>query len=35
LKQKEKQIELLKTVPPNFTQYFKQEVGDYFKKIEK
>ncbi|MEY3417928.1 MAG: hypothetical protein RL308_952 [Bacteroidota bacterium] len=35
LKQKEKQIEFLKTVSPNFTQYFKQEVGDYFKKIEK
>ena len=35
LKQKEKQVELLKTISPNFTQYFKQEVGDYFKKIEK
>lgn len=35
LKQKEKQIELLKTVSPNFTQYFKQEVGEYFKKVEK
>jgi len=30
-----KQIELLKTVPPSLNPYYKQEVNEYFQKIEK
>ncbi len=33
LKEKEKHIELLKTVPPSLNPYYKQEVNEYFKKI--
>ncbi|MCS6967572.1 MAG: DUF4175 family protein [Cytophagales bacterium] len=33
LKDKERQIELLKTVPPSMNPYYKQEVNEYFKKI--
>ncbi|MCS7017948.1 MAG: DUF4175 family protein [Cytophagales bacterium] len=33
LKEKAKQIELLKTVPPSLNPYYKQEVNEYFKKI--
>ncbi len=33
LKEKTKQIELLKTVPPSLNPYYKQEVNEYFKKI--
>jgi hypothetical protein len=31
---KEKEIELLKTVPPKLFPYYKKEVSDYFKRIE-
>ncbi len=34
LKEKEKQVELLKTLSPAFTPYYKQEVNEYFQKIE-
>jgi hypothetical protein len=33
LKNKEKQIELLKTIPPALSPYYKQEVNEYFKKM--
>jgi len=33
LKIKEKEIELLKTVPPKLYPYYKKEVSDYFKRI--
>ncbi|MCP4295474.1 MAG: hypothetical protein GY786_07695, partial [Proteobacteria bacterium] len=35
LKLKEQQIELLKTIPPNLTPYYKKEVNQYFQTIEK
>ena len=35
LKIKEKQIELLKTIPASLNPYYKKEVNEYFKKIEK
>jgi hypothetical protein len=35
IKEKEKQVDLLKTISPQFTPYFKQEVNDYFHRIEK
>ncbi|MBX9850754.1 MAG: DUF4175 family protein [Cytophagaceae bacterium] len=35
LKAKEKEIDLLKTAPPTLTPYYKQEVNEYFQKIEK
>lgn len=35
LLQKQREVELLKTIPPGFTPFFKEEVSDYFKKIEK
>lgn len=35
LKLKQKQIELLQTIPPNLTPYYKQEVNEYFNTIEK
>jgi len=35
LKAKEKEIDLLKTIPPALTPYYKQEVNEYFQKIEK
>lgn len=31
---KQKQIELLRTVPPNLNPYYKKEVNEYFDKIE-
>lgn len=34
LKLKEKEVELLKTVPPKLYPYYKQEVGEYFKRIK-
>jgi len=34
LKQKEKQIELLKTIPPSLNPYYKKEVNEYFKKLD-
>ncbi len=34
LKAKEKQIDLLKTVPPSLSPYYKQEVNEYFQKLE-
>jgi hypothetical protein len=33
LRLKEKEVELLKTVPPRLYPYYKQEVNDYFKRI--
>ncbi len=33
LKTKEKEIELLKTVPPKLYPYYKKEVNDYFKRL--
>ncbi len=35
LRLKEKEVELLKTVPPKLFPYYKKEVNDYFKRIEK
>jgi len=35
LKEKEKQVELLKTINPSYTPYYKKEVNEYFQKIEK
>ena len=35
LKNKENQIDLLKTIPPSLAPYYKKEVDEYFKKIEK
>jgi hypothetical protein len=29
-KEKEKQQELLRTIPPSFTPFYKQKVKDYF-----
>ena len=34
LRLKEKEVELLKTVPPKLYPYYKKEVNDYFKRIE-
>lgn len=34
LRLKEKEVELLKTVPPKLFPYYKKEVNDYFKRIE-
>lgn len=34
LRLKEKELELLKTVPPKLYPYYKKEVNDYFKRIE-
>ena len=34
IKQKEKEIELLRTVPPNLNPYYKQETNEYFQRIE-
>ncbi len=33
-KEKEKEIELLKTIPPRLNPYYKKEVNQYFKRIE-
>ena len=33
LKQKEKEIELLKSVPPKLNPYYKREVNNYFKRL--
>ena len=33
IKAKEKEIELLKTVPPKLNPYYKKEVNEYFKRI--
>jgi bisphosphoglycerate-dependent phosphoglycerate mutase len=32
-KEKMKEIELIKTVPPNLTPYYKDKVNQYFKQI--
>jgi hypothetical protein len=32
-KEKEKQVELLRTTPPNFTPFYKKQTDSYFKKI--
>jgi DNA integrity scanning protein DisA with diadenylate cyclase activity len=34
LKAKEKEIELLRTVPPRLNPYYKQEVNEYFKRLD-
>lgn len=34
LKQKQQEIELLKTIPPNMNPYYKKEVNEYFQTIE-
>lgn len=34
LKQKEKEIELLQTVPPSFTPYYKNEINKYYKRLK-
>jgi hypothetical protein len=34
LKAKEKQLELIKTVPPSYTPYYKEEIDDYFKVLD-
>jgi len=33
LRLKEKEVELLKTVPPKLYPYYKKEVNEYFKRI--
>jgi hypothetical protein len=33
LKQKEKQVEILKSIPPSLNPYYKKEVNEYFKKL--
>ena len=33
LKEKEKQIEMLKSTPPSLNPYYKEKVGQYFQKI--
>jgi len=33
IKAKQKEIELLKTVPPKLNPYFKKEVNEYFKRL--
>ena len=35
LRAKEKEIELLRTIPPKLNQYYKNEVSEYFKRINK
>jgi hypothetical protein len=32
-KEKEKQVELLRTTPPNFTPFYKKQTDSYFKRI--
>jgi hypothetical protein len=32
-KEKEKQVELIRTTPPNFTPFYKKQTDNYFKKI--
>ena len=32
-KEKEKQVELLRTTPPNFTPFYKNQTDNYFKRI--
>jgi septal ring factor EnvC (AmiA/AmiB activator) len=34
LKAKEKEVELLRTVPPKLNPYYKQEVQEYFKRLD-
>lgn len=34
-KRKEKEIELLKTIPPSLKPYYKNKVNEYFERIEK
>jgi hypothetical protein len=34
LQEKEKQIELLRTIPPSLTPYYKKEVNEYFQKLQ-
>ncbi len=34
LKAKEKQLELIKTIPPSYTPYYKEEIDDYFKNLD-
>ncbi len=34
LRLKEKEVELLKTIPPKLYPYYKKEVGEYFKRIK-
>ncbi|MFQ3575477.1 MAG: hypothetical protein SNJ77_03485 [Cytophagales bacterium] len=34
MKQNNKQVELLKTMPPSFSPYYKKQVNDYFQKLE-
>ncbi|WP_188464255.1 DUF4175 family protein [Marivirga lumbricoides] len=34
LEQKEKEIELLQTVPPSFTPYYKNEINKYYKRLK-
>ena len=33
-KAKEKEIDLIKTISPSLMPYYKQEVNEYFQKIE-
>jgi DNA repair exonuclease SbcCD ATPase subunit len=35
IKQKEKEIELLKTIPPKLNPYYKEQVNQYFERLEK
>jgi len=33
LKQKEKEVEMLKTLPPKLYPYYKKEISDYFQRV--
>ena len=35
LKEKEKEVELLRTVPPSMNQFYKEETNRYFKRLER
>ena len=34
LQEKQKQVELIRTVPPNYTPYYKKQTDNYFRKIK-
>jgi hypothetical protein len=34
LKQKQKEIELIKTIPPKLHPYYKKEVNEYFNRLK-
>ena len=34
LQEKQKQVELIRTVPPNYTPFYKKQTDNYFRKIK-